>query len=72
MRVEDLTAIYLWLNEKRTKPKFQLGRFLWKAQVIISRQLEAIVFIILQILLLHAQSLRLGYSTALDGAYSVT
>ena len=36
-------------RKKKAKPKFQLGRFLRKAQVIISRQLEAIVFIILQI-----------------------
>ena len=30
-----LRTCKLWLNEKnKTKPKFQLGRFLWKARVI--------------------------------------
>ena len=34
MRDEDLTAI-CHRTKKKTKPEFQLGRFPWKARVII-------------------------------------
>ena len=32
MRVKDLQTV---AEQKKTKPKFQLGRFLWKARVIM-------------------------------------